>query len=327
MKFLYVHTSFHYYHLQPPYSRQEYPTHANGFMNQIQSIVNALQIADKLERTLVIDCFYPDYSNKTLRIPIDKIIQLESLQAINVPRTRESMVNDMERFQLSSVSHGMISMDKHEWLDHVFHKESEINYLEVDCCYYYCFDRARYRHNLNLLRFHPFLYSLFHDNFHVPLRYHVVHYRMETDFSDHMCKYFKPPISSSELMDRMYRTYDTLVKSLTKDIPIVFACGHFPEKYSLGTFLEYKLSKDMIDKIRVHINVEIASTLREIHALFDYLLATNSNISSFTGVLESSFSLSVVEWHHERVDFKLISLNIVDNSMILKRENLISLEN
>jgi hypothetical protein len=150
---------------------------------------------------------------------------------------------------------------------------------------------------------------------------------METDFSDHMCKHFKTPISSSELMDRMYRTYDTLVKSLTKDIPIVFACGHFPDKYSLGTFLEYKLSKDMIDKIRVHINVEIASALREIHALFDYLLATNSNISSFTGVLESSFSLSVVEWHHERIDFKLISLNIVDNTMILKRKNLISLEN
>ena len=129
-KFLLVHSSFHYYHLTPPYDRQLLPTHANGFMNQIQGLLCAVQIAAKMGRTLVVDGFYPDICDKTLITPLSKIVDISSLDC----RYQDLSEHDISRFHVSHYAHQMIHRPKHEWLDDVQRIEGHYTYLEIDCC-------------------------------------------------------------------------------------------------------------------------------------------------------------------------------------------------
>jgi hypothetical protein len=310
-KYLYVHLSFHYYHYYnqhpPHYGREEYPHHANGFMNQIQSLVNAFQIAEKLGRRLVVDGFHLDIRNRERKIPLSRVMDFSSFP---IPCLDISM-GEIDRYHLSQFSHQMIHRPKNEWLRDVIQTEGHHSHLEIDCCFYFCFDRALYRLHLRQLRFAPIFYDMitpFVESIPNNDRFHVVHYRLEDDFSAYFSTLTRPTIPPHILSRRLWRLYDRYMSYLRSvGSPIVVVSGYFktttprdalPYNLAHAVFLHFRLSphheSDLLMTFLKLTPHEVSDGLyREIAALLDFIVAIHPRVGSFLGVLESSFSLAV----------------------------------
>jgi len=335
-QFLLVHLSFHYYHLTPPYSRQLLPTHANGFLNQIQSLLCAIQIAKHLGRILVVDDFYVDISDMTTRTPLSRIVDFSSLTW----PCQDLSHHNLNDFHVSNYSHQMIRRPVHDWLSDVMTHESKHTHLEVDCCFYLCLDRDVYRDDLISLRFDPLFYTLTHPFIHsFEKSYHVVHYRLEDDFLNYFSTLYRPQIAPDRLGIALHQSYMSSMNTITtRKHPVVIVSGYFKHletacadttTYTIphGQYqydipcrdqcFQFVPSRQDYEKIFQHLSMVPNTTrFREIDALMDFIIATSSSASSFLGVLESSFSMAIADFNTKTSrSFHLIHLGLLDASM------------
>lgn len=338
-KFLFIHLSFHYYHLHPPYSRQEYPTHANGFMNQIQSLLNAIQISRLTGRQLVVDGFHIDVTDKYRKIPLSSVVDISSL---DIACTDIDIFPHRDKFVVSSYAHQMIHRSKDEWLQDIITREDHIQYLETDCTFYFCFCRSTYQNHLRNLRFNSLFYELtdrYLETFGHEHLFDIVHYRMEDDFSAYFATLMKPPVSSLHLKNRLFHTYQHYFNTLTSTNSILFVSGYFklqnnneyiPEKVHIH---EFRPTTNDMKRIQEHCGLtddEIHhQKYREISAMMDFIIATGKRVISFLGISESSFSQAVYEYHLQmkregKIRLKLFHLGILDASPFADNEDLIS---
>lgn len=283
-KRLFVSLSFFYFHTQS----------SNGFLNQIKSLLNAIQIAKLLDRELVVDGFFPDFQENKI-IPLSKILILESLS-----------INIQDGFLSKPISSKFIRdfrcPDPYKWLRRLQKYENNISDLFVGCCFYYCFDTERYHQDLQSIQFHPFFYQLLQSFFTSFPRYYAIHYRVESDFIHHFYKEMGFS-SACEYKSHIIHLLNEAKKSWGENKIIYLTSERFvPPK---NGFL-FELNSDALQSLDSHIG-QILPNKREILALLDFLIGESEQCVAFIGIYESSFSRGLVDRRNGGSDVLLSS--------------------
>lgn len=276
---MYVCVSLSFWYLNPKQKS------SNGFFNQIQSLLNAVQIAERWKRTLVVDGFYPDFETNE-SIPLDRVIDLTSISA---PIVSGAPVPT----KISRFSKDFRNPSPEKWLNRFLTYENHIPSLFIGCCFYYQLDHDKFLQDLKNLRFHPFFYNHIRSFLQMNPVYKAVHLRLERDFSQHFFK--EKGFSSPEDMEQIIS--NRIHQHIWKHGPTLIVSGEFdpglnPLSHLKETFRFYP------DKNQVLMQLGLSpdwKRTREINALMDFLLCCSPACSQFLGVEQSSFSIGILK--------------------------------
>ena len=282
MKRLYVSLSFDYLFSQKK---------SNGFFNQIQSLLHSFQIANALNRELVIDGFFLDFQDN-VSVSLSRVLDTSTLPPFidGFPPdqlvTRSRFLRD---FRCPSTE---------KWLARIERYESTVENLFVGCCFYYRINTSLFLSDLKKLRFHPFFYSLLEPFLQQHPGFFAVHYRVESDFTSHFFSRFGFD-SPTKMLDHLKKKYQEEIISLpTQDCPVLFLTS---DVSSLPAFPSLYLDKTAFEsEIRSHLESpkEKVPKMREVFALLDFLLGESSK--KFIGLQESSFSQGIVNRREDK---------------------------
>lgn len=295
MKRLYVSLSFHYLVSSPTKTKG-----SNGFFNQIQSLLNAVQIAKRLNRQLVVDGFFPDFErNET--IPLFKIFDESSFGT-------ETRIQDGWRGQKPKHSRFLrdfCNPSTQSWVGRLERFETRETDLFVGCCFYYCLDSKRFQQNLESLGFHSVFYKIIGSFLSVHPSFFAIHYRTEEDFLHHF--YQKLGFSSPSSMKSFSESL--LEKQILswKGQPVLFMTSSIIQKSFPVHLLRFQMADRDEKELKEYLGIDW-ERIREIMALFDFLLCESSACKEFVGVHQSSFSRGLVLRRKERPNH-LLDLN------------------
>jgi hypothetical protein len=256
---------------------------SNGFMNQIQSLLHAFQIAKFLNRDLVVDGFYPDFESLTL-VPLSSVFDMSTL-----PGFVEDGFKDIKPTK-SKFLRDFCNPSTKNWANRILRYENHILDLFLGCCFYYRFDTEQYLSDLRRLRFHPFFYSHIQPFLDKYPFFHSVHFRVENDFTQHFFQKFGFT-SPKEMEIFIKNSLQSKMNSTTPHLILTF-CSNPPDGLSSVELKNLSIFQD-------YFNLDI-SRMREVFALVDFLLSTSDQCKAFIGVEESSFSQGISVCRNQR---------------------------
>lgn len=279
---LFVSLSFHYLLSTPQQTKG-----SNGFFNQIQSLLNAIQIARYLKRKLVVDGFFPDFErNET--IPLGHIIDLSSFSSV----IQDGFGSDVPRKSRFLRDFCCPSLQK--WLHRIQQVEQGVESLFVGCCFYYCLDSSQFKQDLSKLKFQPQFYEWVQPFLNQHPSFHAVHYRLESDFSNHF--YSQYGFSSpGEFEKHLWQILKNSMKKWSSEKVLVLCaekqkiCSTYPLEAKF-TPIFFQLPPETEKEVQSKLGLGNWKRVREIYALFDFLLCSSEYCKEFIGVNQSSFS-------------------------------------
>lgn len=283
-----------------------------GLFNQLFSLFTAIDLAKLLRRELlVIGKFYVNFNNKINSIPISKIINLNSLSipacdwiSSKQPQTSQLMRNTIQ-YPANAVN--------------LLHTEDHIIDLEIGCCFSFPLPNTTRQNHIQNMRFHPIFYQLISSFLQKYPKYQVVHYRMESDFTNFFYKNQFHFNTREECRLSLYNKYqDALQQRFDPMIPTLVVSHYYkdPSQYrdhdlQWKNLVHFKLSPHQKQILCRHLQLPTNTPMREVDAVIDFILCTTPNVCNFIGCGGSTFSASISLFHNNKNSFLIQPIKMV----------------
>lgn len=265
---------------------------SHGLFNQMYSLFNAVDLANLLKRELVVNDFYVHYMDTNNSAPLSKVIALSSL---NVPTSDWGTTDPSP----SKLAENVYDFPAEQALD-ILRRERTVDNLEMGCLFNFPLTERSHAKQIQQLRFHPIFYEITASFRKQYPTYQVVHFRMEHDF----CSYFHRGFNFGnveECMAYLLQQYDDAMKQhFDPNIPTLVVSHFYKDpssnkKYALPwkNLVHFTLSAEQREKMCNHLEIPVGTTMREIDAIFDFVLSTSSNVRFFIGCGGSTFSEAI----------------------------------
>lgn len=282
------------------------PTTVFGLFNQLFALFASVDITKILGRNkLVIGHFYLNYNNPLNKVPLSKIIQLDSLLVHTIDW------NDNEPQPHPCNVYRTFSID-------TLQKKKHIQDIEIGCCFLFPLPEHKREEHIQRMCFHPILYELVSSFLFSYPKYQVIHYRMENDFSGFFFEQWKFS-SLGECRENLFQQYQKKIKEvLDPNIPTLVVSHYYKDSEQVRDYdLQWKnlihfiLTPEQKSTLYNHLQFHISTPIREVDAVIDFILCTKPNVSCFIGCGGSTFSNSVCLYHNNQ------NCHIVDPVRIL----------
>lgn len=295
IKTLWSHLVFVSPHIRKIGNNRRIPTIVYGLFNQLFALFAVVDITKILGRSkLVIGHFYVNFHNTKDSVPLSKVVQLGSLlvPTMDWDRGREPTLSSP--FRTNSLS--------------LYQKQDHVRDLEIGCCFMFPLpehDRGKHIRNL---RFHPIFYEIISPFLQSYPQYQVVHYRMENDFSQYFYKSWHFT-THEQCRQNLYQQYQKKIKQeFNPTIPTLVVSHYYKDPHQhrdhdlqWENLIHFRLTPPQRNKLCEHLQLPASIPMREVDAIFDFILCTTPNVQSFIGCGGSTFSGSVREFHIDKI--------------------------
>lgn len=268
------------------------PTVVNGLFNQVFALFTAADLARRLGRQLIVANFYIQFNVKQLSVPVSKVIQLSTLlvPTSDWDHKREPIPSSLIQHIITYPSNAA----------QVLQMEQEKTDLEIGCCLLFPLPGHTRNQHIQRMRFHPIFYELVSSFLQIYPIYQVVHYRMENDFTGAFFRGWQFP-SLQDCRSDLFQKYEkTLAIHFDPTIPTLVVSHYYkdpnqPRDHDLrwANLIHFSLSPQQKAQLCQHLQVPSSSPMREVDAIIDFILCTTTNVRSFIGCANSTFSESV----------------------------------
>lgn len=272
---------------------------SHGLFNQLYSLFSAVDVAILLKRELVVDNFYVHYMDTTHCVPLSKIIDLSSLL---VPTT--DWKSKKEEPVISNIATHVYDPPPNSFK--VLLSEKKIPHLEVGCLFNFSVPHSKKEKHIQSLRFHPIFYEMTASFRSSYSHYQVVHYRMEDDFSGYFHQRFGYQ-DTKELQTHLFHKYQkTMKKHFDPNIPTLVVSHYYkqkqPRQFDLPwkNIIHFSITKQQKEQLYHHLDLPTTIAIREVEAIFDFVLSTSPNVRGFIGCEVSTFSESIVSFWNKK---------------------------
>lgn len=264
---------------------------SHGLFNQLYSLFHAVDLANLLERELVTGSFYVHFMDVHSNVSLSKVL---SLQSLGVPTsdwgTLKPIPSKMAKHTFEYPANAL----------EVLKTEKHIEHLEIGCLFNFSVPSHVRSKHIQHLRFHPLFYDITSSFLQTYPVFQVIHYRMEGDY----CGYFHRRYNfnnTDECMSYLFHEYQKSMKQyLNPDIPTLVVSHYYKDPLSNKTYnlpwknlVHFSLSEQQKKQLCHHLGLPCDTTMREIDAIFDFILSTSNNVKFFIGCKGSTFSESI----------------------------------
>ena len=290
-------------------SEQRKTTLSHGLFNQLYSLFHAVDVAEILDRHLVIGKFYVSYTDTHTSVPLSKIINLASLGVYTTDMADRPYLTP----QVSDI--GQHAYDPPSNTLEILLKEHQIPHLEIGCLFNLSLPDHTIHKHIQAIRFHPIFYNITSTFQSQYPQYQVIHYRMEGDFASyfHQRCGFGSPHDFQQYLFREYK--DAIQKRFDPDIPIVVVSHYYKDPGQARDFdLPFKniihtkkLQEENLALLYEHLGLPKTTPIREVEAVLDFVISTSPNVRGFIGIEKSTFSEAIVAyWANTHIQCHLI---------------------
>lgn len=291
-----------------------------GLFNQLFALFTAADLAKLLGRNLVISNFYVNFVNtKNIvphegmhldSVPLSKIIDLNTI-IVPTKDWNHKYTPVPSKIFTHPVDRPPNAID-------ILKQESDVQNLEIGCCFKFPLpDHIPDRH-IQKLRFHPIFYEIISPFLNTYPKYQVVHYRLENDFSNHFYQEYNFN-NTKEFRLYYFQLYqDALKKNFDPKIPTLVVSYYYKDPKQQrdhdliwDNLVHFQITPQQKSKLCSHLQLSISTPMREIYAIIDFVLCTSENVCSFIGIEQSTFSESVC---HFRKNHKCFTVQPLKNA-------------
>ena len=270
------------------------PMVVNGLFNQMFALFAAVDLAKTLGRQhLVVGNFYVQFNVKQLSVPLSKVIQLPSLLIPTSDWNRNQEPTPSNLLPHHPVSYPPDVLQR-------LQSEDSITNLEIGCCLLLPVLGHNRSPHIQQLRFHPIFYDIVSAFVNMYPVYQVVHYRMETDFTEAFFSGWGFNTIQEGRANLFQKYQNTFSNMFDPHLPTLVVSHYYkdvaqPRDHDLqwNNLIHFTLSTEQRSQLYNHLQIPHSSHMREIDAIIDFILCTTPNVLSFIGCGGSTFSDSV----------------------------------
>lgn len=266
---------------------------SHGLFNQMWSLFVAVELATILQRDLVVNNFYVNFTDTITSVPLSKVIDLGSLL---VPTT--------DWAQDVSPTSSILAQHTYEpppnSIEVLLKEERHVQDLEVGCLFNLQITNHKNDKHIQNIRFHPIFYEITSSFLRLHPKYQVIHYRMEGDFTGYFYNKFHFT-NAHECRKHLFYGYKKALETrFDPDTPTLVVSHYYkdpnqPRDFDLQwkNIIHFTIPEEQKEKLCRHLGLPVSTVMREIDAVFDFILGTSSNVCGFIGCENSAFSQAV----------------------------------